>query len=80
MKKKGPKKLPDDHKKLNFFKLMSHLTHEQRDVLDFQDVEMIRSIMISEGYDKENLDTSIQGIANRVLIDKLNKTTDGEID
>lgn len=79
-KKTGPKILPDELKKYDLFKLMGHLTYAQRDVITFEDVESIRSIMIHEGYDKDNLDASIQGIANRVLIDKLNRNTDGEIE
>ena len=79
MKKRGPKKLPDNLKKFNLFELLAQLTSSQLDVLNFEDIEKIRSIMISEGFDKDNLTQSIQGIADRVLSDKLNKSTDGEI-
>jgi len=79
MKKRGPKKLPDNLKKYNLFELLAKLTTSQLDVLNFEDIEKIRSIMISEGFDKDNLTQSIQGIADRVLSEKLNKSTDGEI-
>jgi hypothetical protein len=79
MKKRGPKKLPDNLKKYNLFELLAKLTSSQLDVLNFEDIEKIRFIMISEGFDKDNLTQSIQGIADRVLSDKLNKSTDGEI-
>lgn len=68
---------PNHLKKMNFFTIMKHLPHSYRDILDFDDIEAMRTAMKSETFDRVNLEVSLPELASIILEPKLNK--DGEV-